>query len=116
MAKQQIVTAPCVIARDGEGRDHYLYEGTPVPSSIPDKEVTRLKKLGVLGDAEQTDSGPAYPDGDPAKSWTVNQLKAYAADNQIDLGDATLKDDVYAKVTGTTGDETKDGGTTPPTS
>lgn len=36
------------------------------------------------------------PDG----SWKVADLKAYASDNDIDLGDATKKDDILAAISG----------------
>lgn len=35
----------------------------------------------------------------PDSTWKVADLKAYAADNGIDLGDATKKDDVLAVIT-----------------
>lgn len=113
MAKQTIVTAPCVIARDGEGRDHYLYRGTQVPDNIPVDEVKRLGDLGVLGteDSGTADAGPAFPEGEPTDSWTVPQLRAYAADRRIDLGEATRKGDVLAAVTG---GQAPAGGSEPP--
>ena len=39
------------------------------------------------------------PEGDPSESWKVDQLKAYAADKGIDLGDATKKADILAVLT-----------------
>lgn len=42
---------------------------------------------------------PAFPDGVPAESWKVDQLKAYAKAKEIDLGSATKKDDILALLT-----------------
>lgn len=36
------------------------------------------------------------PAGAPSKSWKVNHLKAYAAEQGIDLGSATKKDEILA--------------------
>ena len=34
----------------------------------------------------------------PDKSWKVDELKAYAEENSVDLGDATKKDDIVAAI------------------
>lgn len=47
-------------------------------------------------DAESDDV--EYPEGAPEEEWTVKQLKAYAADRSIDLGDATKKADMVAAI------------------
>ena len=113
--KQLLVTAPLVVTKDKAGVDRYLYEGTPVPADIPAEQVKRLRELRMVADADAaaTDGdAPAYPEGEPSKSWTVPQLTAYAADNQIDLAGATRKDDVWAKVSGTP-ENPEDGDKTP---
>lgn len=47
-------------------------------------------------------AGPAGPGGQgdevPVEKMTVDQLKAYAAEQDIDLGDATKKDDIRVAV------------------
>ena len=35
----------------------------------------------------------------PDKTWKVDELKAYAAEHSIDLGEATKKDDIIAVLT-----------------
>lgn len=116
--KQLTVTAALVVTKDRAGVDRYLYAGAPVPADIPADQVKRLRALGMVGEGA-TVVGPAdpgdtakYPEGDPAKSWTLAQLKAYALDRGIDLGEATLKDDVLLRVTGTVPEPTEGG--TPP--
>ncbi|MGW0039830.1 hypothetical protein [Gordonia sp. NPDC003376] len=36
------------------------------------------------------------PEGDPSEKWTVDQLKAHAANKGIDLGEAAKKADILA--------------------
>lgn len=40
----------------------------------------------------------------PDKSWKVADLKAYAEEQGIDLGDATKKEDILAVLAGNSGD------------
>ncbi len=37
-----------------------------------------------------------YPAGDPSDKWKVEELKAYAAERNIDLGEAKKKDEIWA--------------------
>ena len=41
---------------------------------------------------------PAYPEGTPGEKWTVDQLKAYAADHDIDLTGVSGKDNIVKAV------------------
>ena len=45
------------------------------------------------------DQSGAFPEGEPVESWTADQLKAYAAANEVDLGGATKKADIFAAIT-----------------
>ncbi len=47
---------------------------------------------------EEQEPDPLYPEGDPTEKWTVDQLKAYAADHDIDLTGVSGKDNVVAAV------------------
>ena len=58
------------------------------------------KQLGV-------DFVPVDGSGTPGKSWKVPELKAYAEEQGIDLGDATKKDDILAAIEAV-GDESDD--------
>lgn len=75
--------------------------------------MTRLKNAvtGVIVDVRDdhpitTDSAWGPVDGKkaaersetPDKSWKVDELKAYATENGIDLGEATKKDDILAAI------------------
>jgi hypothetical protein len=41
---------------------------------------------------------PAETDSAPSKSWKVDELKAYAEENAIDLGTATKKADILTAI------------------
>lgn len=47
----------------------------------------------------------AEPDSAPSKSWKVDELKAYAEENAIDLGDATKKADILTAIEAAASDE-----------
>lgn len=52
-----------------------------------------------VADGKQLGVGFTLVDGrsdTPDKSWKVAELKAYAEEHDIDLGDATKKDDILA--------------------
>lgn len=53
---------------------------------------------GRLG-SEWADADAKPRSESPDSTWKVADLKAYAADNGVDLGDATKKDDVLAAIT-----------------
>lgn len=63
-------------------------KGYIVPESV-------AVQAGLLADP---DAAPALPDGDPAESWTVAQLRAYAAEHGVDLTGASVKADILAKL------------------
>lgn len=48
--------------------------------------------------SEWEDAGAPERSESPDSSWKVADLKAYAADNGIDLGDATKKDEIVAAI------------------
>lgn len=60
--------------------------------SVPESVVGRLGREWVDADARERSESPD-------STWTVADLKAYAADNDVDLGDATKKEDVLAAIT-----------------
>lgn len=60
--------------------------------------VVSVRDDKVLG-SEWVDADAAPRSETPDSSWKVAELKAYAEDNSIDLGDATKKDDILAAIT-----------------
>lgn len=69
---------------------HYIRPGSDVGSEhdVSEAVANRLIERGV---AEQVTRGPDA-------SWTVRDLRAYADDAGIDLGDATRKADILATI------------------
>lgn len=65
----------------------YTHATTKVKVSVADG-----KQLGAEWIPEDASDGSEGPD----KSWKVAELVAFAAEKQIDLGDATKKDDILA--------------------
>jgi hypothetical protein len=61
------------------------------PGDAVPESVTNPKAWG--GDPSdqpepKADPKPSFPEGDPSDAWKVDELKAYAESNSIDLGDA----------------------------
>jgi len=46
------------------------------------------------------DGSEEVPEGTPTESWKVPELRAYAAEHDIDLGDAKKKDEILAAIAG----------------
>lgn len=55
-AKSFEVSAPLVIARGDDGKDVYLYKGSPVPASVKGDELKRLQDGGFLTEAGVEDA------------------------------------------------------------
>ena len=53
---------------------------------------------GRRGRASKSSAPAGVPDEKPIEKMTAEELKTYAAAQEIDLGDATKKDDVRAKI------------------
>jgi len=81
-----------VVWVDVDGTPVKLAAGDPVPDGI-------VVGAHVLAEDETEDeNGVEVPEGDPNESWKVDELKAYAAERSIDLGDATRKADILAAI------------------
>lgn len=65
---------------------------TGVVMTVEESTAAQLGAEWVDADAPERSESP---DG----SWKVADLKAYASENDIDLGDATKKDDILAAIT-----------------
>lgn len=79
----------------------YIHTQSGARVSVADGKVLGVDFVPVDGQdaAGQSDT--------PDKSWKVAELKAYAEEQGIDLGDATKKDDILA-VIADGGDESDD--------
>ena len=96
MAKY-IVTAPVIIVYNDTGLPSRVRFGADVPDFVSKDHVKQLLDANLI---EPTKAQPASPKTvvtDPAK-MKLDQLKAYAVEQGIDLGEATRLDDVRAAV------------------
>lgn len=78
----------------------------------PDWAIAKITNPAVwAGDSADVLDDPALPDdytyspdttvdvvGEPSESWTVPQLREYAKDHEIDLGEASKKADILAAI------------------
>lgn len=67
---------------------------TGVVVSVADEKDDRFINGWKPYDGTDTPPKSAAPD----KSWKVADLKAYAEENAVDLGDATKKEDIVAAI------------------
>lgn len=78
-----------------------LFEGDIVPEGVADEQLSRLIDRGLIAvvveESEQT-TDDGYPEGAPTEKWTASQLKKYASDKGIELGEAKKKDEVWAVI------------------
>ncbi len=93
------------VTREVRGKKTTVYPTIGEPFDFTDDELKSInamakasgnelvRKLVVEGGATQADVEPKTVD-----DMTVPQLRDYAASKQIDLGDATKKDDVIARI------------------
>ena len=54
-----------------------------------------------LAEPEPETTTASYPEGEPSTDWKVGELKAYAADNDIDLDGASRKADMVEVISPT---------------
>lgn len=76
-------------------------ELTGAVMTVPEATADRLGR-------EWVDADKAPRSEKPDATWKVADLKAYAEENVIDLGDAKKKEDLLAAIAGTTPDENPD--------
>lgn len=78
---------------------NFTHVNTKVKVSVADG-----KQLGP----EWIPEGASEKSEGPDKSWKVDELKAFAAEKQIDLGDATKKDDILAVIAAASAEDDED--------
>lgn len=97
------VTAAAVLVTVGL-RDHLVERGRELPSGVAKVDVDRLVGKGLI-EAAEPDAPADEPQGEPAGGESVDldalnldELRTYAAENGIDIGDATRKADIRAAI------------------
>ena len=96
-----IVTAPVAVVTVPLGKNasqvRFLEQGASLPDGIDQAQLDHLVAIGFIepaDDGQPDDGQPAKPVGE----MTVDELKAYAAENNIDLTGASKKDDILAAI------------------
>lgn len=96
-----IVNAPVVLAQVGPS-DVLLHLGQVLPEGTRAEQVEHLLAVGLIKEQGDSSAVPVESVAPAAAveldDMTVEQLKAYAAERQIDLGDATKKDAIRAAI------------------
>lgn len=69
------------------------------PSDEVAKRITNPKAWGKSAKDDEP-AAAEFPEGDPSEDWKVDELKAYAASKEIDLGDASKKADLVSAILG----------------
>ena len=80
------VTSAAVLVTVGVN-DRIVERGQMLPDKVDEAVIARFEDRGWIEKVEDeaVSVEPAYPDGDPAESWTVAQLDAYAAEKGVDV-------------------------------
>jgi len=112
MSTKHIVTAGAVIVGIGhEGEKPMpvtVYRGEYLPLGVIDSDIEHCLRLGLIAaeDVAEVELSEAHvvegrvvetvtvPSGEPKKAWSLPELKQYAANRSVDLGEATTKDDI----------------------
>ena len=98
------VTAAAVRVRVGN-TDVLVERGGLLPAQVDADTVKRLMAKGMVKQFDPPEPEPeakaevGLDAGDtPVARMTVDELREYAAEHDIDLGDATRKDDILAAI------------------
>lgn len=70
----------------------FIQNGSGLVVSVDDSKDERFASGWKPYDGTDTGTKSDTPD----KSWKLDELKAFAAEHSVDLGDATKKDDILA--------------------
>lgn len=95
MSKGYLVVGPLAVAKVA-GSEQYLRKGTLVPSDVPAEQVKHLLSVGLIAECGEQDTEISPPQ--IGEDSTVAELRAYAAEHGINLGDASRKDDILAAI------------------
>lgn len=68
----------------------------PVVLLAGDEAPEWAHKVITNPDVLDQEEAAAFPEGEPSVDWKADELKAYAAEHEVDLGDATKKADMVA--------------------
>lgn len=78
-----IVTAPLVIAKNGEGGDLYVYEGAPVPEGQSEEWIEQHLDQKMIAEGTSTAA-----EGAPPKSASKEEWVDFAVEQGVDPEEA----------------------------
>ena len=113
-----IVTAPIVAISVPVGAHasqvRFLEQGTVLPENVPASDLEHLLSVGMIAELQEVEPGPVDGSGEPDSpagepqgdgeesvdldALNLDELRTYAAENGIDIGDATRKADIRAAI------------------
>ena len=90
------------MAADEEAQDDFSLEGEEQDDDfIPEEKAEKEQDEGFFAENKNPETAETEPETDEDfEKMTVSELKAYAEDNDIDLGEATKKADILRVITG----------------
>ena len=108
--RKHIVTGPVAVAEFAGGASRYLYKGAILPEGCTN--LAHLKAVGLVAETAEPVAETAEPEPEPELAvetkdfddMKLDELKAHAAENGIDLGDARTKADIMAAIQATRGE------------
>lgn len=99
------VTAPMVVVFDDANVQHYVNRGAKVPEFVSPDHVKLLLDAGLVEKEKASRSSsskpstPSEPPSDkPVAEMTGPELKAFAAQHEIDLAGVTKVDDIRSAI------------------
>lgn len=93
--KKHIVTGPVAVAEFAGGASRYLYKGATLPEGCTN--LAHLKAVGLVAEITEPEPEPAV-ETKGVDDMKLDELKAYADEQGIDLGEAKLKPEVLAAI------------------
>ena len=101
--KKHIVIGPVAVAEFAGGASRYLYKGAILPEGCTN--LAHLKAVGLVAETAEPEPEPELAvETKDFDDMTVDELKAYAAEHNIDLTGASKKDDILAAIQATRGE------------
>ena len=91
----------------------FLEQGTVLPEGVPASDLEHLQSVGMIAELEEVEPEPVDGSGEPETpvdepqgeeesvdldALNLDELRTYAAENGIDIGDATRKADIRAAI------------------
>ena len=91
------VSGPVAVVKVGEEL-RYLDHGAAVPEQADAESVEHLLAVGLVAESVEPQGESAGEESVDLDALNLDELRTYAAENGIDIGDATRKADIRAAI------------------